>query len=186
MDNLKRLVAVEQIALDNAAMNCALDVKLNEHQIGNQVIPSPEEVIICPAPLRPSRSPYVVDNLNRFCCIPKSNLFVQRGGAGLELLNCFGNKDDLEDDVDGGSSCKGFFCGSPPVRTNNPLVHDVQFVRQTSPFAASASPSGAAMGRAERVPCGASSFGGKSKPMVRVEGFSCGNSESHCFVPALA
>ncbi|XP_068667114.1 uncharacterized protein [Aristolochia californica] len=185
MDNLKRLVAVEQITLDNAVMESALDVIPNEHQSGNQAIASPEEVIICPAPLRPFGSPYLVDNLSRV--YTSKSLPVQKGCAGLELLNCFWNKDDLEDDVDGGSSCKGFFCGSPPVRTNNPLVHDVHFVTQTFHFTASTSPLGTSMGRAERVPsCGASSFGGKSTPIVRIEGFSCGSSESHCFVPALA
>ncbi|KAG9447313.1 hypothetical protein H6P81_013441 [Aristolochia fimbriata] len=184
MDNLKRLVAVEQIQLDNAAMMCTLDAKPN-HQ-SSKVNSGPEEVIICPAPLRPSRSPYVVDNLNRFCCTPKSSLSIQRGGTGLEFLDCIWNKDDLEDDVDGGSNCKGFFCGSPPVRTHNPLVHDVQFVRGGISIMATASPSGASIGRAERVPCGASSFSGKSKPVVRIEGFSCSGSEPHCVVPALA
>ncbi|XP_077250185.1 uncharacterized protein LOC143889746 [Tasmannia lanceolata] len=170
MDCPRRLVTVEKISQDNA-MECTLDMKSRGHQ-------NLEEVI-CPAPRRADTS-CVVDKFNRFYCKPRCNLPVlHRGDTGLEFMDIFLNKDDLEDQM-------GFFCGSPPVRTNNPLVHDVRFVRQSSHFA---SPLGGSHGgksspRAERVPSCGASFGGK--PLVRIEGFSSGNSKSQCIVSAFA
>ncbi|XP_058102796.1 uncharacterized protein LOC131246555 [Magnolia sinica] len=184
MDCLRRIISIEQISVDN--LECALDMNGIGH-IGNQIVPSAKEVI-CPAPRRPARVPYTLDGLDRFCYRPKSNLSMQKGDAGLEILDIVLSKDDPRDDLDR-SNQAGFYCGSPPVRTNNPLVHDMQFGRQMQ-AQVFASPLGNSHGgkpstsRVERVPSCGSSFGGT--PIVRIEGFACGSSKSQCFVPALA
>ncbi|RWW08371.1 hypothetical protein BHE74_00010107 [Ensete ventricosum] len=81
-----------------------------------------------------------------------------------------------------------FFCGSPPVRTDNPVIHDVQFGKQAQFLASSRgnSPGMKPAGRVERggSPTCRSSFEGN--PKVRIEGFACGNSKQHRVAPALA
>jgi hypothetical protein len=83
-------------------------------------------------------------------------------------------------DADTDSSSKAtFFCGSPPVRTNNPVVHDPMFGEKTpslSPLCSSFAKKLAARVEVGSLSCGASS------PKVRIEGFACGNKESHCAV----
>ncbi|KAG1331625.1 hypothetical protein COCNU_02G015930 [Cocos nucifera] len=157
---------------------CLSDRKSRFWQIDNQSIPRAE--LICPQPRRATRVPCFMDNINRIGPKPK------RGDCVPEILDIILNKDDPEGDLDM-SNQTGFFCGSPPVRTNNPVVHDAQFAKQTQNLG---SPLGNSFGTkpAARVEIGSpscgSSFGGS--PKVRIEGFACGNSESHCIVPALA
>jgi len=78
------------------------------------------------------------------------------------------------------SSQAGFFCGSPPVRTNNPVIHDPLFGKKTPSF----SPLGSSFGKmgAGRVEVGSPSCGASS-PKVRIEGFACGNKDpTNCAV----
>ncbi|XP_008776276.1 uncharacterized protein LOC103696430 isoform X2 [Phoenix dactylifera] len=163
---------------------CISDRKSRFWQIDNQTIPRAE--LICPQPRHATRVPCFMDNINRISPKPKSILPMYRGDCGPEILDIILNKDDLEGDLDM-SNQTGFFCGSPPVRTNNPVIHDAQFAKQTQNLP---SPLGNSFGmkpagRVERgSPSCGSSFGGS--PKVRIEGFACGNSESHCIVPALA
>ncbi|XP_008797093.2 uncharacterized protein LOC103712367 isoform X2 [Phoenix dactylifera] len=162
---------------------CMSDRKSRFWQIDNQSIPGE---LICPQPRRPTRVPCFMDNLNRIGPKPKSILPVHRGDCGPEILDIILNKDDPDGDSDMNNQA-GFFCGSPPVRTNNPVVQDAKFAKQTRDLA---SPLGNSFGikpagRVERgSPSCGSSFGGS--PKARIEGFACGNSESHCVVPALA
>ncbi|KAE8690781.1 hypothetical protein F3Y22_tig00110893pilonHSYRG00498 [Hibiscus syriacus] len=86
-----------------------------------------------------------------------------------------------------------FFCGSPPSRAANPLIHDARFgdEKTTTPFPllsqipppsglSSPSSSGPRKGSCVRA-----NFG--NKPAVRVEGFDCLDRDSrNCSIPALA
>ncbi|KAL6865175.1 hypothetical protein ACP4OV_016326 [Aristida adscensionis] len=131
--------------------------------------------VICPQPRRASRLPFLIES--RASPKPNGALPVFRADSASDILDLILSKNDHDVDTDS-SSQAGFFCGSPPVRTNNPVVHDPQFGQKTPSF----SPLGSSFGKmiAGRVevgsPCGASS------PKVRIEGFACGKKEPHCAV----
>ncbi|CAL9048313.1 unnamed protein product [Musa banksii] len=144
--------------------------------------PCPRAEVICPQPRRATRIPYFMHSLNRVNGKPKGLLPIHRVDCASEILDLLLSKDASEGDSDS-SSRVGFFCGSPPARTNNPVVHDSEFGKQ-SPFLDSPkgiSPSMKQAGRGER---GSPTCG--SSPKVRIEGFACSNSESQCIVPAFA
>jgi len=135
--------------------------------------------LICPQPRRASRPPFLMDSLNR--ASPKLNgaLPVYRADSACDILDLILNKNDPDVDTDS-SSQAGFFCGSPPVRTNNPVIHDPLFGKKTPSF----SPLGSSFGKmgAGRVEVGSPSCGASS-PKVRIEGFACGNKEpTNCAV----
>lgn len=80
---------------------------------------------------------------------------------------------DLETNGEG-----NFFCGSPPVRVSNPIVHDAEFVKQSFSLTSQLGKPYSGGGFSPRVeissPC-ASSYSGS--PKIRVEGFPSSNSE---------
>ncbi|KAG6497523.1 hypothetical protein ZIOFF_045424 [Zingiber officinale] len=114
------------------------------------------------------------DNAILFCSVKP----MYRMDCAAEILDLL-NQDEWDND--------GFFCGSPPVRANNPVIHDPQFVVQSQSFASSIgnSPSVMQAGRLERgSPTCGSSVGGS--PKVRIEGFACSSPGKHHVAPALA
>ncbi|PKA59725.1 hypothetical protein AXF42_Ash011849 [Apostasia shenzhenica] len=140
--------------------------------------------LTCPQPHKVPMVPNFMEGLGKLYPLPKSILPKHIGSTRLEVFSIILNKDDLKSEPEWGSP-KGFFCGSPPLRSHNPLVRDAQFNQQTQFLASSLSSSGAPKHstRASAPPsCG--SFSGS--PKVRIEGFACGKSGSPCIFPTFA
>ncbi|XP_020247580.1 uncharacterized protein LOC109825208 [Asparagus officinalis] len=158
------------------------DTKPRFLQVGSTV--SRAEVV-CPQPRRATNVPFVLDSLTRFVPKAKSTLSVRKEDHGLKLWDVILTKDELDYDSDAGAQV-GFLCGSPPVRTNNPVVHDAEFTKLTL---LSASPRGGCHGmKPQRRDKGSPSYGSPlgASPKVRIEGFACGSPESNWIVPTFA
>ncbi|XP_047095700.1 uncharacterized protein LOC124708072 isoform X1 [Lolium rigidum] len=136
--------------------------------------------VICPQPRRLSRPPFLMEPVTRASAKPNGTLQVYRADSASDILDLILSKNDPDVDTDPGSQVT-FFCGSPPVRTNNPVVNDPQFGRNTPSFSPLGSSPFSKMlgGRAE---VGSPSCGASSSPKVRIEGFACGNKETQCAV----
>nr|CAB3476637.1 unnamed protein product [Digitaria exilis] len=136
--------------------------------------PTPRVEVICPQPRRATRLPFAVETANR--ASPRTNgaFPLHRSDSTSEILDLILSKNDPDGDS---SSQVGFLCGSPPVRTDNPVIHDPQFGKRLPSF----SPLGSSFGKtpAGRVEVGSPSCGASSSPKVRIEGFACGKSETH-------
>ncbi|KAH9746820.1 hypothetical protein WN944_011682 [Citrus x changshan-huyou] len=85
------------------------------------------------------------------------------------------------------ASSPPFFCGSPPSRVANPLIHDSRFgdeeITPFSPILLPQSPSSSTRKGGAGGGCVRPNFG--NKPAVRVEGFDC-RDRQNCSIPALA
>lgn len=138
--------------------------------------PPPRAEVICPQPRRATRIPLAaVETLNK--ASPKMNgaFPLYRSDSTCDILDLILSKNDSDGDLSGQV---GFLCGSPPIRANNPVIHDPQFGKRLPSF----SPlGGSSYGKmpAVRVEVGSPSCGVSSSPKVRIEGFACGNSETH-------
>lgn len=145
---------------------------------------------ICPKPHRAVRVPYFIEDLSKFSPEPKSSLLRKRDKTGFEIIGVLLNKEDIEvgGDIDEGNEI-GYFCGSPPVRTHNPVIHDAQFTKQMNliafPVVANSPGLSNPSARVERgSPICSPTISGS--PKIRVEGFTCGKSDPRCVVPTLA
>ncbi|KAK8452163.1 hypothetical protein SEVIR_5G067100v4 [Setaria viridis] len=123
--------------------------------------PTPRAEVICPQPRRATRIPYAVETVNR--ASPKANgaFPLYRSDSTSDVLDLILSKND----PDGYSSSQvGFLCGSPPVRTNNPVIHDPLFGERVPSF----SPLGSSFGKtlAGRVEVGSPSCGVSSSPKI--------------------
>ncbi|PKA60243.1 hypothetical protein AXF42_Ash008302 [Apostasia shenzhenica] len=74
-----------------------------------------------------------------------------------------------------------FFCGSPPARARNPVIHDSEFIRKSSAPTFPVYLDGIKLPSA--TSCGSPSV---SKPIVRIEGFDCCSSKPDQVVTAIA
>ncbi|URD93431.1 hypothetical protein MUK42_00363 [Musa troglodytarum] len=166
--------------------DCMSERKSRFWQIDNQ--PNSRSEVICPQPRRATRVPCFINTLNIVSSKPKGILPMYKVDSASEILDLNPSQDDTDNDLDS-SGQMGFFCGSPPVRTDNPVIHDVQFAKQAQFLASSRGSSPGTTKPAVRVergnsPTCGSSF--KGNPKVRIEGFACGNSKQHRGAPALA
>ncbi|KAF3777225.1 hypothetical protein EJ110_NYTH46304 [Nymphaea thermarum] len=181
---------MKRVSLHQAAnvstVECFPDTSAMGSQDGVHFDPSPDQIIYP----EPRRATPALSSLN--CCgTPYLKLHrEQSSDASVELLDIFLTK-SYGDDDDGRSGWTSFFYGSPPARTNNPVVRDARFVNQVSgrpPPWCWNSPGGRPSNRAEKhsPSCSATFGGGKPVVSVRIEGFASGSSESHCIVSAFA
>ncbi|KAL6850191.1 hypothetical protein ACP4OV_020818 [Aristida adscensionis] len=137
--------------------------------------PTPRAEVICPQPRRATRLPFAVETVSRASPKPNGSFPVYRSDSTSDILDLILSKNDPDGDINS-SSQMGFLCGSPPVRTNNPIIHDPLFGKRVPSF----SPLGGSYGKkpAGRVEVGSPSCSASS-PKVRIEGFACGSSETH-------
>ncbi|KAJ4766091.1 hypothetical protein LUZ62_076466 [Rhynchospora pubera] len=133
-----------------------------------------QPVVYCPKPRHANQHLVLFDTLNK----SGANLNRDCNQSEIEFILC---QDEAESD-------SGFFCGSPPVRTNNPLIHDSIFLEKlNSHFAVSLTSSSSnsspsvnseSFTKKPRLEAGSpSSLCGvtssyKSSPKLRVEGFA--------------
>lgn len=128
--------------------------------------------VICPKPLRMAVAPCTAKEIYRSRCRIQSQSTLRcEGEPSYEILDIFLNKSGSGDQANVNSSLP-YFCGSPPSRSANPLVNDVQFIENGIP------PSPVMV--SQQSSCGSSI--GSNHPSVRIEGFASSSSESHCSV----
>ncbi|KAJ8774698.1 hypothetical protein K2173_017144 [Erythroxylum novogranatense] len=139
-----------------------------------------------PAPVRPLRLhlSHQMDLCDSKAGNDLLDMILTKGGCGVE-----------QPSIQVASSPPPFFCGSPPSRVANPLIHDARFGdEKLSPFSpvtlvqpptttnlsSSSSSSPTRKGGYIRSNLG-------NKPAVRVEGFDCLDRDSrNCSIPTLA
>jgi len=142
---------------------------------------SEEEVVICPKPRRLGLVNHPSPDLPKPLRWQRSHTTEHNElSAGIEILDIFLSKSGCSDSSNLGCSPLGcsppYFCGSPPSRVDNPLVHDVQFIHQR----VSSSPSAISKPKS----CVRQSLG--SSPAIRIEGFDCLDRDTRCSIPAMA
>ncbi|XP_068637772.1 uncharacterized protein [Aristolochia californica] len=147
-----------------------------------------KESLYCPKPRRLGLS--VIDSVRplRWHLSHQGDLCESKAGNELlDLIISKGGGNGVDHSLTQLASSPPFFCGSPPSRAANPLVHDERFGEENpsplSPVALSgglpSSPSTARKG------CVRSKFG--HKPDVRIEGFDClDRDRRNCSIPAVA
>ncbi|URE21154.1 hypothetical protein MUK42_12443 [Musa troglodytarum] len=97
----------------------------------------PRVEVICPQPRRALKgTSSVSDWIEDFGSKAKGILPALQGDHKLNALDSLFGKDESEEGLDS-SKQAGFFCGSPPVRTNNPVVWDALFVEENLSFTSS-------------------------------------------------
>ncbi|RRT44480.1 hypothetical protein B296_00035773 [Ensete ventricosum] len=148
----------------------------------------PRVEVICPQPRRALKSTSsVLDWVEDFGSKAKGILPALHGDHKLKnILDTLLGEDESEEELDSSKQTR-FFCGSPPVRTNNPVIWDAHFGEENLSFT---SPSGDIYdtGTPRRVErnshsCG-SSFVAKSE--FRTEQFTPGDPDRRPVVSALS
>ncbi|KAJ7554706.1 hypothetical protein O6H91_05G005700 [Diphasiastrum complanatum] len=171
----RNLGNMQQLAAISTLENRAETNERRWFRSGYHVEGSDEEVI-CPKPRRVAHVAYPIPDVLKVPRRSRSHSVTRADAdAGFEILNIFFNKSGLGESPISGCS-PPYFCGSPPSRSSNPLVHDVEFVHQRF------TPSPSVLSQTNS--CEASSRGGK--PLVRVEGFTFSGADSRCSVSAQA
>ncbi|XP_008799239.1 uncharacterized protein LOC103713954 [Phoenix dactylifera] len=149
------------------------------------------EPVVCPKPRRLTQLAAGVDPLRPLRWHAGTQVEpLCDSKAGMELLDIFLTKGGEASPV---ASPPPFFCGSPPSRASNPLVHDARFGEEKPagpsllPHAVIPSGSPAAPATsASRKGCGPTKFGLKPAAM-RIEGFDCLDRDRRgCGITAIA
>nr|CAD1822867.1 unnamed protein product [Ananas comosus var. bracteatus] len=119
----------------------------------------------CPKPRRfgPVHAPDPVRPIRLLHTKYQPEIYDSKPG-GVELFDVF-----MGDEQGHVASSPPFFCGSPPSRASNPLVHDPRFGELEPPVHHLP----AQTGSKSRSGCGARVKSGFEPAVVRVEGFDC-------------
>ncbi|XP_074582675.1 uncharacterized protein LOC141838942 [Curcuma longa] len=128
--------------------------------------------VFCPKPRRVNPFHSVVDPVRPLRWHTSHQLDLSDSKAGADLLDIFLSKGAEHNQF---SCSPPFFCGSPPSRAANPVVHDARFGedRPPTPFAPSPlTQSGSPV--SPKQGCAHAKFG-LVPAAVRVEGFDCLN-----------
>ncbi|KAL5080475.1 hypothetical protein RYX36_008896 [Vicia faba] len=142
-----------------------------EEMRGSVTVMDQKEPLICPKPRRVGVLSSVPMRQFRFHFNQQAECSDSKAGA--ELLDMIFEKECLGDEFAyQAASSPPYFCGSPPVRAANPLVHDARFGDEIMSSSPSGLPSPTSASR--KGGCARVSFGLKPAA-VRVEGFDCLN-----------
>ncbi|XP_010907501.1 uncharacterized protein [Elaeis guineensis] len=155
-------------------------------------VAEPHGPVVCPKPRRLTQLAVGVDTLRppRWQPCSHAELPCESKGA-TELLDIFLTKGGEASQV--ALSSPPFFCGSPPCRASNPLVHDARFGedKPIGPFLLPQAippcpPVGPPATSSSRKGCGPTKFGLKPAAM-RIEGFDCLDRDRRgCGITAIA
>lgn len=141
------------------------------------------DAIICPKPRRFESHRWQLSNQDLKAGNDLLDIIHSKGGYGLEQ-SCTNV-----------ASSPPLFCGSPPSRVANPLIHDARFGEDTipTPPLSQLSPNPPPSGLSSSSPSSSARKGGcvranfGSKPAVRIEGFDClDRDRRNCSIPTLA
>lgn len=134
------------------------------------------------------------DNRNSVCLPDFGDTVIcpkpRRAGNDIwDIIHSMGGY-GLEQSCTNVASSPPLFCGSPPSRVANPLIHDARFGEESvlpplSQLSPVPPPSGLSSSSPRKGGCVRANFG--NKPAVRVEGFDClDRDRRNCSIPALA
>ncbi|GLJ28136.1 hypothetical protein SUGI_0552710 [Cryptomeria japonica] len=128
--------------------------------------------LICPIPHRMAMGPWAVRDIHE-----SNHSYATAGNEeepSFEILGIFLSKKSQYGDQTTVNNSVPYFYGSPPIRSDNPLVHDAEFIRKGAP----SSP----VNMSQKTSCGALYV---TKPSVRIEGFALKGQKAHCNLSAL-
>lgn len=174
LDIARNLSGVQQLAGAWNSLESRADMNERRRPRTGFRVEGSEEEVICPKPRRPTNIICPVNEFMKPSRRRRSQTTVRpEGEAGFEILDIFLSKGGYGEISNFGCS-PPYFCGSPPNRSGNPLIHDVQFLHQRAQSVLSQ----------QIASCGPSSYG--ANPAVRVEGFASAGPDSRSQVSALA
>ena len=139
------------------------------------------ESVVCPKPRRLGiLNPSLEDHIKPLRCHISHQTDTSDSKAGTELMDIILTKGGYSPENYGSqvASPQPFFCGSPPSRAPNPVIHDAQFGNEKifTPL----SPSGGRRG-------GIWMKLGHKPAAVRIEGFDClSRDRRNCSISAVA
>lgn len=175
MEFTRNLSSVQYLARAWSPVDSRPDMnEKRRSRTGLRVENGSDEEVLCPRPRRPTTVNCPTNEFMKPHRRQKSKSTARQDGVVcFELLDIFLSKGGYRDVSSYGCSPPNF-CGSPPNRAGNPLIHDAQFLHQRSTSNLSQ----------QMNACGPSSY--SANPTVRIEGFGSVGSDLSSQVSALA
>lgn len=174
MEFTRNFSSVQHLARAWSPVDSRPDMNEKRRSRSGLRVEATEEEVLCPRPRRPTTVNCPTNEFMKPHRRQKSKSSARSDGVVcFELLDIFLSKGGYRDVTSYGCSPPNF-CGSPPSRAGNPLIHDAQFLHQRTSSNLSQQMSSHA--------CGPSSY--SANPTVRIEGFGASDLSSQ--VSALA